>query len=122
MLQVNFSMANNHLITDSTSEKPVVNNTNSSSCTLKIENVRGLHARASAKFVKCAELFTAEITVTCKGQSVPGTSILGLMLLGASPGTEIMVTACGSDQLEALKALEELVRNKFGEDLPEDEE
>lgn len=97
-----------------------VNDTNSSTCNLQIANVRGLHARASAKFVKCAEMFEAEITVSCKGQNVPGTSILGLMLLGASPGTEITVTASGDDHNEALKALGDLVRDKFGEDVSDD--
>ncbi len=54
--------------------------------------------------------------MTCKGQSVPGTSIMGLMMLGASPGTEIVVFACGCDRKEALAALKQLVQQKFGED------
>jgi len=91
---------------------------NSGTCSLEIENVRGLHARASAKFVKCAETFEAEITVSCNGYDVPGTSIMGLMMLGASRGTQIVVTACGPDHKAALSELGELVRNKFGEDRP----
>lgn len=106
-------------------EKPgglLVSDIDASSCMLQIENVRGLHARASAKFVKCAEKFAAEITVSCKGQTVPGTSIMGLMMLGASPGTEIMIMACGADHKCALLALSDLVRGKFGEDLPNDQQ
>ncbi len=91
----------------------------SSRRSLQIENVRGLHARASAKFVKCAEKFVAEITVSCNGYNVPGTSIMGLMMLGACRGTEIVVTACGPDHKIALSELSKLVTNKFGEDLPE---
>jgi len=94
----------------------VVTEDNTSSCTLQIENVRGLHARASAKFVKCAEQFKADITVSCKGHSVPGTSIMGLMMLGACPGSTIDVVASGPDRKEALKALSQLVEHKFGED------
>ena len=89
---------------------------NVSSCTLLIENVRGLHARASAKFVKCAEQFDATVTVSCKGHSVPGTSIMGLMMLGACPGTKIDVVANGADHKQALSALSDLVQQKFGED------
>ncbi len=60
-----------------------------------IINQRGLHARASAKFVKCAEGFDAEVQVSKDGQSVPGTSIMGLMMLAASMGTSIDVEASG---------------------------
>jgi len=97
-----------------------VSDLNASSCRLTIENVRGLHARASAKFVKCAEQFEADITVACKGQSVPGTSIMGLLMLGASTGTEIEVNAAGPDHLQALKAISQLVIGKFGEDVPQE--
>jgi phosphocarrier protein HPr len=83
---------------------------------LPIINQRGLHARASAKFVKCAEGFKAEIEVTRDGQSVPGTSIMGLMMLAAHIGTSIEVEAWGEDAEQALDALAELVANKFGED------
>ena len=82
---------------------------------LKIVNEKGLHARASAKFVKCAEGFKAEIEVTRDGQSVPGTSIMGLMMLAAHIGTSITVTAVGEDAEAALDALSALVADKFGE-------
>jgi phosphocarrier protein len=88
----------------------------SKTITLTISNTRGLHARASAKFVKCAEQFDAEVSVNCKGQSVPGTSIMGLMMLGACPGTKIDVTACGQQRDEALEALARLVDDKFEEE------
>ena len=83
---------------------------------LQIVNSRGLHARASAKFVKLAEQFDATVTVSREGQSVPGTSIMGLMMLAASPGTSIAVTASGPDAAAALDALAGLVEAKFGEE------
>ena len=82
---------------------------------LSITNQRGLHARASAKFVKCAEAFDAEITVTRDGMSVPATSIMGLMMLGAAIGTSIMV-AKGAQAEQALEALSLLVESKFDEE------
>lgn len=83
---------------------------------LSITNQRGLHARASAKFVKCAEAFDAEITVTRDGMSVPATSIMGLMMLGAAIGTSIMVEAKGAQAEEAMEALSLLVESKFDEE------
>ena len=83
---------------------------------LSITNQRGLHARASAKFVKCAEGFDAEITVTRDGMSVPATSIMGLMMLGAAMGTSIMVEATGNQAEQALEALAQLVESKFDEE------
>lgn len=83
---------------------------------LEITNQRGLHARASAKFVKCAEAFDAEITVTRDGMSVPATSIMGLMMLGAAMGTSIMVEATGAQAEEAIEALAMLVDSKFDEE------
>jgi phosphocarrier protein HPr len=83
---------------------------------LAITNQRGLHARASAKFVKCAESYDATVTVSREGQSVPGTSIMGLMMLAASIGTSITVEASGPQATEAIAALEELVGRKFDED------
>ena len=83
---------------------------------LAITNQRGLHARASAKFVKCAEAFDAEITVTRDGMSVPATSIMGLMMLGAAIGTSIMVEAKGNQAEEAIEALTQLVESKFDEE------
>jgi phosphocarrier protein HPr len=81
-----------------------------------IVNERGLHARASAKFVKCAEAFDADIAVSRDGQTVPGTSIMGLMMLTASQGTSITVTANGPEAEAALAALAALVASKFDED------
>jgi phosphocarrier protein HPr len=83
---------------------------------MNIVNQRGLHARASAKFVKCAEGFDANITVSKDGQSVPGTSIMGLMMLAASIGTQITVEASGPQAETAMSALEDLVTRKFDED------
>ena len=83
---------------------------------LSITNQRGLHARASAKFVKCAEAFDAEITVTRDGMSVPATSIMGLMMLGAAMGTSIMVEATGAQAEDAIEALAQLVESKFDEE------
>lgn len=81
-----------------------------------IRNKRGLHARASAKFVQLAESFDAEITVTKGEQSVGGTSIMGLMMLAAAPGCEITVDATGPQADEALDAVCELVDDGFGEE------
>jgi phosphocarrier protein HPr len=83
---------------------------------INITNQRGLHARASAKFVKCAEGFNAEVTVSKDGQSVPGTSIMGLMMLAASIGTSIVVETKGPEAEAAMTALEDLVTRKFDED------
>ncbi len=83
---------------------------------LAITNQRGLHARASAKFVKCAESFDAAIVVSKDGQTVPATSIMGLMMLAASMGTSITVEASGPQAEVALGALEHLVVSKFDED------
>ncbi len=81
-----------------------------------IRNIKGLHARASAKFVKCAETFTANITVTREGQKVGGTSIMGLMMLAAGPGSELHISAEGPQGPEALAALVALVEAGFDED------
>lgn len=83
---------------------------------IEILNSRGLHARASAKFVKCAEQFNAEITVSRDGQTVPGTSIMGLMMLAAQVGSIILVEASGPQAGEAVEALATLVAERFGED------
>ena len=83
---------------------------------LVIRNARGLHARASAKFVKCAEQFDADVRVSRDGQTVPATSIMGLMMLAAHPGANILVEAEGPDAAAALDALAQLVAEKFGED------
>ena len=83
---------------------------------LPIINQRGLHARASAKFVKCAEGFDANVTVSKDGQTVPGTSIMGLMMLAASIGTSVTVEASGPQAEQAMAALENLVADRFQED------
>ena len=79
-------------------------------------NKKGLHARASAKFVRCAEEYDAAVTVTKDGQSVGGTSIMGLMMLAAGPGTTIRIEAKGRQAEAALNALRGLVECGFGED------
>ncbi len=81
-----------------------------------IANARGLHARAAARFVKLADTFDAVVTVLCKAHSVSGVSIMGLMMLAAGPGTEITVTASGTDAQAALTALTTLVEAGFDED------
>ncbi len=83
---------------------------------LLIRNKKGLHARASAKFVKCAEQFTATIRVSREGQTVGGTSIMGLMMLAAGQGSTICVEAEGADAVAAIAALTALVEDGFGED------
>jgi phosphocarrier protein len=83
---------------------------------MPIINQRGLHARASAKFVKCAEGFDASVTVSRDGQSVPGTSIMGLMMLAASMGTSITVEVSGPQAQAAMEALSTLVANRFDEE------
>jgi phosphocarrier protein len=82
---------------------------------LNIVNSRGLHARASAKFVQTVEKFDAEVTVTRGGESVGGTSIMGLMMLAAGPGTSITIAACGPQAADVLAALETLITGRFGE-------
>jgi phosphocarrier protein HPr len=83
---------------------------------LTIVNRRGLHARASARFVKCAEAYDAEIRVTKDGQTVGGTSIMGLMTLAAAPGCKVELEAEGPDAAAALEALTTLVEGGFGEE------
>jgi phosphocarrier protein HPr len=83
---------------------------------LLIINKRGLHARASAKFVQTVERFTSEVWVTRGGETVGGTSIMGLMMLAAGPGTTITVSALGPDAEEAIKAITALVGSKFNEE------
>ena len=84
--------------------------------TMIIRNQRGLHARAAARFVKCAEFFDAEITVAKKDVVVSGLSIMGLMMLAAGPGATIEVAASGAEAEQALDALEALVETKFDEE------
>ena len=84
--------------------------------TVEILNERGLHARASAKFVKLASEFDAEVTVSRDEQSVDARSIMGLMMLAAGPGSCIDITAEGPDAKAAVDALAELVAGRFDED------
>ena len=83
---------------------------------IPIINKRGLHARASAKFVQMVERFNAEVWVTRGSETVGGTSIMGLMMLSAAPGTSIIVSATGPDAQAALDAITELVASKFNEE------
>ena len=83
---------------------------------LPIVNRKGLHARATAKFVQCVETFDAEITVTRNGETVGGTSIMGILTLGAGVGSSIVVTSQGPQAEAALDAIAALVANRFGED------
>ncbi len=81
-----------------------------------IRNSRGLHARAAAKFVKLAAEYSADITVINRGQEVSGRSIMGLMMLAASPGTTIEILAAGDDAETAIAAICQLIDDKFHED------
>jgi phosphocarrier protein HPr len=83
---------------------------------LPIINKRGLHARASAKFVQTVERFNAEVWVTRGGETVGGTSIMGLMMLSAGPGTTIVVSAIGPEAEAAVAAITDLVASKFNEE------
>jgi len=83
---------------------------------LLIINKRGLHARASAKFVQTVERFTSEVWVTRGSETVGGRSIMGLMMLAAAPGTTIRVSALGPDADAAITAITELVESKFNEE------
>ena len=82
---------------------------------LTICNKKGLHARASARFVQTVEKFDAEVRVMRCGEIVGGTSIMGLMMLAASPGTTITVEATGKEAAEVIAALAELFESRFGE-------
>ncbi len=83
---------------------------------LAIVNKRGLHARASAKFVQTVEKFESAITVTRNAETVGGNSIMGLMMLAAGIGTSVTVSATGPDAEAAVAALAHLVEGKFGEE------
>jgi len=83
---------------------------------LPIVNRKGLHARATAKFVQCVDRFDAEIKVTRCGETVGGDSIMGILTLGAAMGSTITVSATGAEAEAALEALATLVANRFGED------
>jgi phosphocarrier protein HPr len=82
---------------------------------LTICNKKGLHARASARFVQTVEKFDADVRVMRCGEIVGGTSIMGLMMLAASPGTTITVEATGKEAAEVIAALAALIESRFGE-------
>jgi phosphocarrier protein HPr len=83
---------------------------------VRIVNRLGMHARAAARFVHTANRFRSRVTVTRDGRTMDGKSILGILLLAASPGTSIVVCADGEDEVLALDALSDLVSGRFGED------
>ncbi|MEL7173186.1 MAG: HPr family phosphocarrier protein [Pseudomonadota bacterium] len=84
--------------------------------TVSIVNAKGLHARASARFVECVEAHDATARVSRDGQTVSGDSIMGLLMLAASQGTEIAIETDGAEAETLLEALAALVANRFGED------
>lgn len=83
---------------------------------LEIKNLKGLHARAAAAFVKCIADLDAEVMVEKNGQEVDGSSILGLMMLAASKGSRIKVKASGNEAEQAVKNISDLVNSLFGEE------
>ena len=87
-----------------------------SSHVFTILNDKGLHARASARFVEVVEKFESEVIVEKDGLKASGSSIMGLLMLAASKGTSIKVTLNGNDAEELVLALEELINSKFGEE------
>jgi phosphocarrier protein HPr len=80
-----------------------------------IPNKLGLHARAATKFANLCNRYVSKMQVCCKGKTVDGKSIMSLMLLAAAKGTEIEISAEGSDEQEALTTLLDLINDKFGE-------
>ena len=83
-----------------------------SSCRFDLHN----HARATAKFVQCVDQFDADVTVTRCAETVGGTSIMGILTLGAGQGTTIIISALGPQAQEAVDALTALVADRFGEE------
>jgi phosphocarrier protein HPr len=83
---------------------------------LPIINRKGLHARATAKFVQCVDRYDAQVKVTRCGETVGGDSIMGILTLGAGVGSTITVAATGPQAIEAVEALAALVAARFGED------
>ncbi len=84
--------------------------------TVEIVNARGLHARASAKFVKAAAQYDAHVRVTREGQTVDAQSIMGLMMLGAGPGSQLEISAEGAEAKAALEGLCQLIADRFDEE------
>ena len=95
---------------------PELENSKRPEAVVTIRNRKGLHARASAKFVQTASSFNAEVSVEKDGMKVGGTSIMGLMMLAASPGCRIRISATGPQAAAVLEALEALVADRFGEE------
>jgi phosphocarrier protein HPr len=84
--------------------------------TFEIVNRKGLHARATAKLVQCIDGFDAAVTISRCGETVGGSSIMGILTLGAGPGMTVTVTAAGSEAAQAMEAIAALIANRFGED------
>jgi len=84
--------------------------------TFEIVNRKGLHARATAKLVQCIDEFDASVTVGRCGETVGGSSIMGILTLGAGPGMTITVTAAGAEASQVLEAVAKLIAERFGED------
>jgi len=82
---------------------------------LLIENKLGLHARAAAQIVKCANMYSSKVTFTRDSLDVDGKSIMGIMMLAAAKGSTLLVTVQGDDEDDALEGLNALFKNKFGE-------
>ncbi len=100
---------------------PEIQDSKRPAAVVTIVNQKGLHARASAKFVKLAETSNAVSTGTREGHTVGGTSIMGLMMLAAGPGSQLYITAEGPEGPEALEQLVTLVETGFGEELAEED-
>lgn len=98
----------------SASAEPISENAICRSAT--ITNMRGLHARAAAKFVKLAAQFKAQVLVSHRGTEVSGLSIMGLMMLAAGPGCTVELKGDGEEAANAVSALVQLIEDKFGED------
>ena len=84
--------------------------------TFEIINRKGLHARATAKLVQCIDGFDAEVRISRCGETVGGSSIMGILTLGAGPGMTITITASGSEAGQAMAAIGALIANRFGEE------
>ncbi len=82
---------------------------------VEVVNLLGLHARAAARFVHTASRFNSQVTVTKDGTTIDGKSILGILFLAATAGSEILISASGEDEEEAVEALTRLVAKGFGE-------
>lgn len=83
---------------------------------LNVINIKGLHARASARFVETSRSFAADVEVSKDGMTVSGASIMGLLMLAAANGSQIHVRATGTDAVEAVEALNQLLEQRFGEE------